>query len=224
MNEAAAKALLLSHVRHHGGRKSAVVTAELSLGGSSVRADLALLADKQLIGFEIKTERDTLRRLPAQAAAYADYFDHVVIAVAPRHVQAVRDLDLHGAAIWQLSNSGIEIVQDGKKNVVRPTAHLDLMTREERQGVLMGSRTIREHYCEVFQKRYRRTSNAFWEMVSGRKIRSQDIKHLSRYTEQRDAMHQIAREREERWDRWREAYSSFATAFINQPSQSSSVS
>ena len=42
--------------------------------------------------FEIKTERDTLRRLPRQATAYARLFDQCTVVVAERHVAAAMEM------------------------------------------------------------------------------------------------------------------------------------
>lgn len=58
---------------------------------SNERADLVVIGPT-LDGFEIKTERDTLRRLPRQAVAYARVFDRCTAVVAERHRGAVTDL------------------------------------------------------------------------------------------------------------------------------------
>jgi hypothetical protein len=51
------------------------------------RADLAAIGSF-LWGFEIKTGRDTLRRLPRQVEAYNRLFDWCAIVVAERHLEA----------------------------------------------------------------------------------------------------------------------------------------
>ena len=53
---------------------------------SHERADLALIG-RELRGFEIKTERDTLRRLPRQVTAYGRVFDRCTAVVASRHLE-----------------------------------------------------------------------------------------------------------------------------------------
>ncbi len=45
-----------------------------------------------MAGFEIKTERDTLRRLPRQVQAYGRVFDTCNIVTAERHLDAALDL------------------------------------------------------------------------------------------------------------------------------------
>lgn len=58
---------------------------------SNERADLVVIG-QTLDGFEIKTERDTLRRLPRQAVAYARVFDRCTAVVAEKHREAATQL------------------------------------------------------------------------------------------------------------------------------------
>lgn len=61
---------------------------ELWVPRSNERADLAVLG-KTMDGFEIKTERDTLRRLPRQVLAYGRLFDRCTVVVADKHCEKV---------------------------------------------------------------------------------------------------------------------------------------
>ena len=56
-----------------------------------IRADIAVLNGK-MIGYEIKTERDTLKRLPAQVMAYNEVFDKAFIITSRKHLKQVREL------------------------------------------------------------------------------------------------------------------------------------
>jgi len=51
---------------------------------SNERADMVVIG-RSLDAFEIKSERDTLRRLPRQVLAYAGLFDRCTLGVAQRH-------------------------------------------------------------------------------------------------------------------------------------------
>lgn len=61
------------------------VVDELGLKNGEIRADIAVLNGK-LIGYEIKTEKDTLARLPSQIKAYNEVFDKVFIIVSSNHL------------------------------------------------------------------------------------------------------------------------------------------
>jgi len=58
---------------------------------SNERADVVVIAD-DMSGWEIKTERDSLKRLPRQAAAYARLFDRCTVVLAERHVSGALEL------------------------------------------------------------------------------------------------------------------------------------
>jgi len=62
------------------------VVDELGLRNGEVRADIAVLNGK-FIGYEIKTEKDTLARLPSQVEAYSEVFDKAFIVVSQNHLK-----------------------------------------------------------------------------------------------------------------------------------------
>jgi hypothetical protein len=206
VEEAAVKAQVLQFIRKAGGSRAAIVTAEFKLGRSGVRADLALLADEELIGIEIKTERDTLRRLPTQMVGYAKYFDHVVLVIAPCHLEGLSGVNLHGASVWIATGKDFRVHQVGRRNDVSASAQIDLLTTVEKRKLMATSQPVRSVVCETFTKRYFQTSSKFWTEVKGRTIRASDVQLLSRFWEYREAIKSIALEREDRWLRWRNSY------------------
>lgn len=64
------------------------VIDELGLKNGDVRADIAVLKSK-LLGYEIKTEKDNLNRLPSQIPAYNEVFDHVFLISGEKHLSKV---------------------------------------------------------------------------------------------------------------------------------------
>jgi hypothetical protein len=59
---------------------------ELGLCGE-VRVDVAVI-NGELAGYELKSERDTLRRLPTQVAVYSRVLDRAILVVAERHLES----------------------------------------------------------------------------------------------------------------------------------------
>lgn len=204
MDEGQVKAAVLTRVREAAGRRrKPIVTAEFTLGSSGVRADLAVFAETS-IGFEIKTARDTLRRLPAQMAAYARYFNHAVAIVAPCHVPNVAPDALNGGSLWTYDADGIlRPLVEGQVNIVFDEALTDLMTQAERR---------RGDFLAAIMGRYGTTSRQFWAAVSRRSIRSADLPLLSRFAEARTQARQLADEREAYWSRWVAAQTGMALA------------
>lgn len=76
-------------VAETAGAKEAV--DEFWVPRSHERADLAVIG-RWMDGFEIKTERDTLRRLPRQVEAYNRVFDRCTAVVAERHSDRVGEM------------------------------------------------------------------------------------------------------------------------------------
>jgi hypothetical protein len=61
------------------------VVDELGIKNGLVRADIAVL-NGQFIGYEIKTEKDTLERLTNQVLAYNEVFDKAFIVLSENHL------------------------------------------------------------------------------------------------------------------------------------------
>jgi hypothetical protein len=62
---------------------------EFPLYGGDVRADLVAM-NGSIHGYEIKSARDTLDRLPRQVDAYGAVFDRASIVVSDRHLNPAR--------------------------------------------------------------------------------------------------------------------------------------
>lgn len=69
--------------------------------GTERRIDVAMIAPTEMVGFEIKSDRDTLDRLEGQAETYATVFDTLVLVTTRRYLQPAAALlpDYWGLAI-----------------------------------------------------------------------------------------------------------------------------
>jgi hypothetical protein len=103
------------------------------------RADVAVIG-KTLQGFEIKTERDTLKRLPRQSEAYARLFDRCYTVLALRHVdQALAMLPPWWGVLVIEPRDGLTfgVVRDaGTNDGVDPEILVRLLWREEAYAAL----------------------------------------------------------------------------------------
>jgi hypothetical protein len=90
-NDASIRELLIPFAlsEHSGDSEPIYHREEFSLQGGSTRADLAVLNGISH-GYEIKSDRDTLLRLPQQVAAYSAVFERATLVVACRHLSAAR--------------------------------------------------------------------------------------------------------------------------------------
>ncbi|MBN1867783.1 sce7726 family protein [Candidatus Sumerlaeota bacterium] len=76
--------------RHHAAPDTLVVD-ELGLNHGRCRADIAVI-NGRLIGYEIKSDEDTLYRLGEQIEAYNNIFDCITVVVAGKHAKAIRSV------------------------------------------------------------------------------------------------------------------------------------
>lgn len=130
----------------YGGDANTLIVEELGLCSGSVRADMAVV-NGSLKGYEIKSERDRLDRLFAQAEIYSRVFDTVTIVVADRHLKPTKSLvpawwgiDL----VTPLGESDVIIQPLRKESAnpeVDPSALVQLLWRDEALGFL-ASRAI----------------------------------------------------------------------------------
>lgn len=68
----------------YAGDCSTRIVEEMGIWSGSVRIDVAVI-NGELIGYELKSDLDTLERLPTQADLYSKVFDRVVLVVGTRH-------------------------------------------------------------------------------------------------------------------------------------------
>jgi hypothetical protein len=70
----------------HQNDPNTLVVEEMGVWANSVRIDIAVV-NGELAGFELKSDRDTLERLPLQAKIYSKVFDRLTLVVGTRHAK-----------------------------------------------------------------------------------------------------------------------------------------
>lgn len=119
-----------------GGDPTTLIVEELGICRGTVRADMAVV-NGALKGFEIKSERDNLSRLPGQASAYNKVFDTVTIVVAARHLRNVEAMVPAWWSIFRADDNGracpdlVRIRGEGLNLDVDPFALVQLLWRDE---------------------------------------------------------------------------------------------
>src|SRR5438270_1085296 len=125
----------------YGSDANTLIVEELGLCSGSVRADMAVV-NGSLKGYEIKSERDKLDRLLAQAEIYSRVFDTVTVVVADRHFKAAEALvpswwGIDLASPLGNSDVTIEPVRDECANPdLDPSALVQLLWRNEALALL----------------------------------------------------------------------------------------
>lgn len=117
-----------------------VVIEELGLSKGAVRVDVAVV-NGILHAYEIKSDADSLRRLPRQAAHYGKCFDRVSLVLGPKHLELARRIVpcWWGLMRVTLGESGpvIRTVRKGGQNPAREArALIELLWRDETLALL----------------------------------------------------------------------------------------
>ena len=150
--------------RHRGDDKTRLVE-EMGIWSGTVRVDVAVI-NGELQGFELKSHRDTLKRLPDQARLYSEVFDRVTLVVAESHADAARE---HIPEWWGivvaypqgLGHVGLQEIRPCQLNPgINPLQLARLLWRAEALDALKkhgADRGVRSRSAEVIADRLART-------------------------------------------------------------------
>jgi hypothetical protein len=81
--------LLNRLTQQHGSDPSTRIVEEMGIWSGSARIDVAVI-NGELTGFELKSERDTLARLPLQVEIYNLVFDRLSLVTTERHAEKAK--------------------------------------------------------------------------------------------------------------------------------------
>lgn len=116
------------------------IVEEMGVWSGSVRVDLAVI-NGELAGFELKSDSDTLQRLPVQADVYSRVFDQVTLVVGRRHAEKASDIipNWWGVMVAEQTDNGVTLEHHkcGSRNPSPdPSLIAGLLWKEEALEVL----------------------------------------------------------------------------------------
>lgn len=103
--------LQATYLRRYKEDGISCVVEEMGLSAHAARIDIGVI-NGQLVGYEIKSDRDTLNRLPSQLEVYNQIFDRITVVCGPKHLGKLqRILPQHiGLLVTQKLNGTWELV------------------------------------------------------------------------------------------------------------------
>lgn len=124
----------------HGHEHDARLVEEMGVWSGSVRIDVALI-NGSLSGYELKSDSDTLERLPRQSAIYGRVFDYLYLVVGEKHAEKARALlpDWWGVKVAVQCKTGVELLPYRPPSLnPSPDPYLiaEMLSKEEAVGVL----------------------------------------------------------------------------------------
>jgi hypothetical protein len=135
--------------RCHPDASDTAIIHELKMPRPSARVDIAVV-NGQICAFEIKSDVDSLARLPRQIRAFSRVFDHVSVVTTERHLDNAQELvpDWWGLVATAGEPNGFVVRRPSSQNPTRDSVSLiHLLTRQEikdilvRKGFATGIRT-----------------------------------------------------------------------------------
>ena len=141
--------------------KDTLIVEELGLRHGKVRIDIAVI-NGHTHGFEIKSERDTLRRLDRQAQAYGAVLDQVTLVTAPKHLDKARAVVPEWWGIMQATSNAQgdvvfnEVREAGHNNDVDVMRLLELLWSNEARQLLEDFGAARGYRGKSRAKMYAR--------------------------------------------------------------------
>jgi hypothetical protein len=124
------------HLRSmHSKEPDTLILDELGVCQGVVRMDLAVV-NGSLAGYEIKSDRDTLARLPLQAELYSAVLDYATLVVGERHIKRATLIvpPWWGIIVATVAGDGLTLsrVRPPQLNhEIRPERLVELLWRDE---------------------------------------------------------------------------------------------
>ena len=128
------------------------VIDEFCINNGQCRADIVTISDEGFHGYELKSAKDNLKRLPAQVKHYSDMMNEVTLIVADNHVKQAEVLipDWWGieVASWAKDNNhpdspGFILLETQRLAEANPVFNkktlVDLLWRPELEQILFAS-------------------------------------------------------------------------------------
>ena len=143
--------------KRNSGKPQTVFIEELGISQGRARIDLAVV-NGQLHGYEIKSDRDTLRRLPDQVEFYGRVVDKATLVVGDRHFAESSILVPEWWGILRVESSArgpqFKSIRRGRRNPqVEARSLVELLWRDdaidllEKKGAAQGLRSNPAGQC-----------------------------------------------------------------------------
>ena len=146
--------------RQHSQRDTLVID-ELGLNHGRCRADIAVV-NGHLIGYEIKSNNDSLRRLENQIESYNAVFDKISVIVGDRYINSIQS---HIPIWWGVILSvrgprgavNFDLIRKAKTNKsIDPISIAQLLWRNEAEEILrqkkLPPKILRQHRGVLYEQ------------------------------------------------------------------------
>ena len=162
-------------IRHAKDVKVRIIE-ELGIQHGTARVDIAIV-NGALHGYEIKSDRDTLQRLPEQMDAFNSVFDKMTLVVGKKHLYEAINMvpEWWGITVAKVNlNSSVtfNLIREGELNKKQDSVSVArLLWREEALGILEEKGEAKGFYSKTRDLIYEKLSLVFDQENLGEKVR-----------------------------------------------------
>ncbi|MBU0633980.1 MAG: sce7726 family protein [Candidatus Omnitrophica bacterium] len=161
--------------RHANDEKVRIIE-ELGIQHGTARVDIAVV-NGALHGYEIKSDQDTLQRLPEQMGAFNSVFDKMTLVVGKKHLYEAINMipDWWGITVAKFNSNSLvtfNLIRDGELNKRQDSVSIArLLWREEALGILKEKGEAKGFYSKTRDLIYEKLSMVFDQENLGEKVR-----------------------------------------------------
>ena len=162
--------------KHHANDERVRIIEELGIQHGTARVDIAVV-NGILHGYEIKSDQDTLRRLPEQMDVFNAVFDKITLVVGKTHLYEAINMvpEWWGITIAKNnSNSPVtfNLIREGELNKKQDSFSIaQLLWREEALEILDEQGEAKGFYSKTRDLIYEKLSVVFDQENLGEKVR-----------------------------------------------------
>ena len=161
--------------RHAKDEKVRIIE-ELGIQHGTARVDIAVV-NGALHGYEIKSDRDTLQRLPEQMDAFSSVFNKMTLVVGKKHLYEAINIvpewwGITVAKINSTSSVTFNLIREGEFNKRRDSVSVArLLWRKEALGILEEQGEAKGFYSKTRDLIYEKLSTVFNQENLSEKVR-----------------------------------------------------
>lgn len=162
--------------KQHSKDKKLRIIEELGVSHGTARIDIAVV-NGIMHGYEIKSDQDTLQRLPEQMNIFNAVFDKVTLVVGKTHLyEAIKIIpDWWGIIVAKADQDGsviLNVIREGEKNSEQDCVSIArLLWREEALKILEEAGEARGFYSKPRNCIYQKLSTVLDQETLGAKVR-----------------------------------------------------
>lgn len=161
---------------HHAKDKKVRIIEELGIQHGIARIDIAVV-NGIMHGYEIKSDQDTLQRLPEQMDIFSSVFDKITLVVGKNHLyNAVKMVpDWWGVTVAKIDTNGsvvFNVIREEEINKDQDRISVaKLLWREEALKILEEMDKAKGLYSKPRDLIYQKLSTVFTQETLGKKVR-----------------------------------------------------